>query len=135
MVKTGAIGAMTETIHVIYVEDEPSIAELLSNGLELFGIKVHPIYTSAEELLENMEDSTEFATADMFVFDIRLPGRTGLELAGELRANGEKRPFIVVSAWPHPSEELLDNLGAVFLPKPFSFPDVVQTIKELVPHK
>lgn len=118
-------------IQVVYVEDEPSIAKLLVSGLNLFGIEVHPIYASAEALLEQA-DGDAFVGADMFFFDIRLPKMTGIELAEALREKGEKRPFVLVSAWPKPPQEKLDQIQAHFLPKPFDFPDVIQKIQELV---
>lgn len=119
-----------QNIKIVYVEDEPSIAQLLVSGLGLFGIEVHPVFMSAEELLENT-DHPEFDQADLFFFDIRLPGMTGLDLAQELRARGEKRPFVLVSAWPAPKASTLAELEAHFLPKPFDFPDVVKTIQRL----
>ncbi|MCB9418415.1 MAG: response regulator [Ardenticatenaceae bacterium] len=119
-----------DTIRIVYVEDEPSIAQLLVSGLGLFGIHVDPIFMSAEELLENT-DRQEYQQADLLFFDIRLPKMTGLELANELRARGETRPLVMVSAWPPPTNLELANIQAVFLPKPFDFPDVIQTIQKL----
>lgn len=122
---------MKDKIKVVYVEDEPSIAQLLTSGLGLFGITVHPIFMSAEDLLAAI-DGDAFNTADILMFDIRLPKMTGVDLAGELRSRGENRPFVLVSAWPSPSKEKLAEIRADFLPKPFDFPDVVQTIQKLV---
>jgi CheY-like chemotaxis protein len=119
---------------LVYVEDEPNIAQLLVSGLGLFGITVHPVYMSAEALLENI-DQPGFEQADLFFFDIRLPRMTGLDLAKELRRRGEKRPFVLVSAWPAPSEADLSAIDARFLPKPFDFPDVIQTIQQLMQNK
>lgn len=118
-------------IKVVYVEDEPSIAQLLVSGLGLFGIEVHPVYANAEALLDNIENGS-YSEVDMFFFDIRLPKMTGLELAAVLRERGEKRPFVLVSAWPRPSAEKLTELQAEFLPKPFDFPDVIAAIRRLV---
>lgn len=118
-------------ITVVYVEDEPNIAQLLVSGLGLFGITVYPVYMSAEALLDSM-DKAELAKASLFFFDIRLPKMTGVELAEELRKRGERRPFILVSAWPAPPEEKLAELDARFLPKPFDFPDVIGAIRELL---
>ena len=118
-------------IHVVYVEDEPNIAQLLVSGLGLFGIVVHPVFMSAEALLEKI-DQREFQQADILFFDIRLPRMTGLELAQELRQRGETRPFVLVSAWPAPSEKELAAIQARFLPKPFDFPHVIRTIQDLV---
>ncbi len=119
-----------QQIKMTYVEDEPSIAQLLVSGLGLFGIIVRPVYMSAEELLAHI-DEPEFTAADIFFFDIRLPKMTGVELAAELRKRGETRPFVLVSAWPKPPDGTLSKLKAAFLPKPFDFPDVVETIQQL----
>ena len=120
-----------ERIKIIYVEDEPSIAQLLVSGLGLFGIDVHPVYSDAQMLLDNI-DQEHLSDAHMFFFDIRLPSMTGIELAAKLRAMGEKRPFVLVSAWPRPSSDELRAIDAAFLPKPFDFPDVVRTIQEII---
>ncbi len=122
---------MNKDVTVFYVEDEPSIARLLTSGLGLFGIHVLPVYWSAEAVLENVE-AAEFRQADVLIFDIRLPRMTGLELAAELRRRGERRPIVLVSAWPSPPEGELAALEATFLPKPFDFPDVVRTVRSLV---
>lgn len=119
------------TARIVYVEDEPSIAQLLVSGLSLFGIEVHPLYASSEELLNTATEET-FKHIDLFFFDIRLPKMTGLELAKELRKRGEKRPFVLVSAWPSPSSDELEAISATFLPKPFDFPDVIKTIQSLL---
>jgi FixJ family two-component response regulator len=86
---------------------------------------------SAEDLLAEVGGDA-FNNADILMFDIRLPKMTGVELAGELRRRGEKRPFVLVSAWPPPTKDKLKEIDALFLPKPFDFPDVVQTIQKLV---
>jgi len=122
---------MQENVKIAYVEDEPSIAQLLVSGLGLFGIEVRPVFMSAEDLLSKA-DGPELAEVDLFFFDIRLPKMTGLELANKLREHGEERPFVLVSAWPSPATEDLQKIGAEFLPKPFDFPDVVQTIQKLM---
>lgn len=120
-----------QNIRIVYVEDEPSIAQLLVSGLGLFGIHVDPIFMSAEELLDNL-DHPQYEQADLLFFDIRLPKMTGLDLARELRSRGETRPLVMVSAWPPPTNKELGKLQAVFLPKPFDFPDVIQTIQKLM---
>ncbi len=121
-----------EPIKVLYVEDEPSIAALLRDGLGLFGIKVHPIYPAPEPLLTRLTDK-EMLEADICFFDIRLPGMTGLELARRLRDNGDQRPFVIVSAYNQPDPQLLASLQARFMPKPFDFAGIVTLIQELVP--
>ena len=123
--------SLQEIVKIAYVEDEPSIAQLLVSGLGLFGIEVKPIFMNAEDMLKQA-DSEELEDIDLFFFDIRLPKMTGLELASKLRERGEERPFVLISAWPSPPPKELAKIGAVFLPKPFDFPDVIQTIQKLI---
>jgi len=120
-----------DKIKVLYVEDEPNIAELLRAGLSLFGMVVHPIYCSAEELLERTA-TPEFTAADIMFLDIRLPGLTGLELAKKLRALGDKRPIVIVSAYGRPDETTLNEIGATFQPKPFDFDKIVRIVQSLL---
>jgi two-component system response regulator MprA len=121
-------------INVLYVEDEPAIAELLRSGLDLFGIQVNPIYGNAEDAFDQITGSeNELINAcQMLVFDIRLPGMTGLELAARLRESGEDRPILIVSAYHPPPQSQLAELQAAFMPKPFDFSGIVQKIQELV---
>lgn len=124
---------MTEGIRVLYVEDEPAIAELLKSGLDLFGIDVSPIYGNAEDALEQiLSGKPPMSECHMLVFDIRLPGMTGLELAEELRKSGETRPILIVSAYQPPPRSQLEGLNAHFMPKPFDFAGIVNKIQELV---
>lgn len=123
----------TNGIKVLYVEDEPAIAELLRSGLSLFGIDVSPIYGSAEEAFNQiLSGQPPMAECQLLVFDIRLPGMTGLELAERLRSAGEQRPILIVSAYQPPARQQLESLGAHFMPKPFDFPGIVSKIQELL---
>lgn len=120
-------------IKVLYVEDEPAIAELLRSGLGLFGIQVHPIYGNAEDALDQILAGDPLANeCDMLIFDIRLPGMTGLELAAALRENNEVRPILIVSAYQPPPRKELEHLKAAFMPKPFDFAGIVGTIQQLL---
>jgi FixJ family two-component response regulator len=78
-----------EIVHVAYVEDEPSIAQLLVSGLGLFGIKVRPIYMSGEELLDHIDDEA-FEQVSIFFFDIRLPQMSGVDLAAPVARAGRE---------------------------------------------
>jgi CheY-like chemotaxis protein len=118
-------------IVVLYVEDEPSLTELLRTGLGLFGMIVSPVYCSAEELLGKL-NSRDYAAADILFLDIRLPGLTGLELSKKLRDQGEIRPIVIVSAYNRPEDSVLEEIRATFQPKPFDFPEIVQMVQSLV---
>jgi two-component system response regulator MprA len=120
-------------IKVLYVEDEPAIAELLRSGLDLFGIDVSPIYGNAEDALDKiLSGKPPMNDCKLLVFDIRLPGMTGMELAERLRSAGEQRPILIVSAYQPPQRTQLEKLDAHFMPKPFDFAGIVSKIQELV---
>jgi DNA-binding response OmpR family regulator len=120
-------------IKVLYVEDEPAIAELLRSGLDLFGIDVSPIYGNAEDAFNIiMSGQPPSSECQILIFDIRLPGMTGLELAERVRAAGESRPLLIVSAYQPPQRSQLETLDAHFMPKPFDFAGIVSKIQELV---
>ncbi len=120
-------------IKVLYVEDEPAIAELLKSGLDLFGIEVSPIYGNAEDAFKQItSNQAPMNLANVLVFDIRLPGMTGLELAERLRTAGEHRPILIVSAYQPPPRTQLETLKAHFMPKPFDFAAIVSKIQDLL---
>ena len=125
---------MSESIVVLYVEDEPAIAELLRSGLDLFGITVSPIYGNAEDAFRQIIENAEpvIKNCKMLIFDIRLPGMTGLELSAKLREAGETRPILIVSAYQPPPLAQLRELDAAFMPKPFDFAGIVSKIQEMV---
>jgi len=116
---------------VIYVDDDPKTAVLLRQALALTGIEVLAICASAEELLA-MKDTAMYEEAEAFVIDVRLPIMTGVELAGKLRAEGERRPILAVSAWPKEVGWGLAEMKVVYLQKPYEFEELERTIKRLV---
>ncbi len=123
---------MAKPVQVLYVEDEPTIANLLREALGLFGVKVDPLCGSAEALLARLDDPV-VRSAQILFFDIRLPGLTGLELARRLRASGEERPIVFLSAYQAPPDEELAALRARFLPKPFDLEKLVGMVHQLAP--
>ncbi|MGD1994632.1 MAG: response regulator [Anaerolineae bacterium] len=122
---------MARTIRAIYVEDEPSVRDVMVRLLELGGINVTSSYRSGEDLLQD-RDTIAYAEADVFIFDVRLPGMTGLELAARLREDGDPRPVVAVSAWPQPDQEDLTRADIEFVRKPFLFGELEEVIRRVV---
>lgn len=58
---------------------------------------------------------------DVIVLDLMLPGQSGLDVLGALRADDElaKTPVIVMSAWSHSDEAAVQAGADRFVPKPF----------------
>ena len=121
---------MQEPVRVIYIDDDTRMAGLLPRVLELAGIRVLTVCASAEALLA-MQDTAMYAEAEAFVTDVQLPGMTGVELARKLRAEGERRPILVVSAWSERVGWELAKMKVVYLQKPYEFEALENTIKSL----
>jgi DNA-binding response OmpR family regulator len=117
-------------VNAIYIEDEPDIAKLVQNGLGTLGIEV-TVFPHPEDLLA-ARDNAQVTEAELLIIDIRMPGMTGLELAQQLRAAGDRRPILLVSAYNPPSRSQLRELNATFHPKPFDFPVLLQICQRLI---
>ena len=120
---------MAELIRAICVDDNAHIRDLMAEALKLIEVDLIAAYASAEEFLEDKSTGV-YEDADLFIFDVRLPNMSGLELAAKLRAEGEKRPIVAVSAWDPPREKL-EACGVVFLRKPFALEELKDTLKTL----
>lgn len=122
---------MKRRLHVLFVEDISSIAQVMVVGLDFFGITVNPVFRTGEQFLERYNDP-DIANIDMFIFDIRLPKLSGVDIARRLREMGDTRPIALVSAWAPPTNEDLAALNVVYMSKPFNIRELAGRIRELV---
>ena len=122
---------MKRRVQVLFVEDISSIAQVLIVGLDFFGITVDPVFRTGEQFLSRYNDP-DVAQVDMFIFDIRLPKLSGVDIARRLREMGDARPIALVSAWAPPPHEDLDALNVVYMSKPFNIRELAGRIRELV---
>lgn len=102
--------------HVLIIEDDREIGELIGMYLEKEGI-TSSLYATAEEGLSALKSGSY----DLLVLDINLPGMDGFEALRELRKK-ENIPVIIVSA-RDADEDLILGLGLGaddFVTKPFS---------------
>jgi FixJ family two-component response regulator len=101
---------------VYVVDDDAAVRDSLSLMLGLAGYAT-ALYADAEAFLAAYRDDW----AGCVVADLRLPGKSGLELQAELRKRGARLPFIVMTAHGDvPSARTAFQAQAVdFLEKPF----------------
>jgi len=85
---------MVQTGSVLVVDDDSAMREMLVSLLEDHGFQARPA-ASAEEAVEKVRE-TEF---DAVVSDIRMPGKTGLDLLGELREIRPEMPVVLMTAF------------------------------------
>jgi CheY-like chemotaxis protein/HPt (histidine-containing phosphotransfer) domain-containing protein len=104
--------------HVLLVEDDPRMAEML--GVLLHEDQITLI--SAEDAPMALKRVRE-SHVDLILLDLGLPGMNGFELLRQLKASPETEsiPVIVLTAWNSTSDKLRGfELGAVdYLTKPF----------------
>jgi FixJ family two-component response regulator len=103
---------MSTRQQIVVVEDDPSVVRSLQRLLRAAAFHVMT-FSSAEKLLQS-----GFAG---FVFDIHLPGLSGIELQRRLIERGIVRPVIFITAHDEPGmREAAADSGAVdCLLKPF----------------
>ncbi|MFT4254780.1 MAG: CHASE3 domain-containing protein [Caulobacter sp.] len=89
------IEASNGAARILLCEDDPDIAEILSQALRETGARVHTVgdVASASAVLE-------VGGFDAFITDVRLPDGSGLDLLRRLRADATTRdiPALVISA-------------------------------------
>lgn len=79
--------------HVVVVEDEPFVQELLRDVLEPEGFSVVAVSHPDALHIDPADD------VDLILIDLMLPTRSGVKLAGQLRANGfAHTPIVAISA-------------------------------------
>src|SRR5271154_3645409 len=78
---------------VLLVEDEPGIVDFVRRGLETTGFAVEVAFDGLKG--EQLALSESF---DAIVLDVMLPGRSGLDILGALRAVKSTVPVIVLTA-------------------------------------
>jgi two-component system response regulator AtoC len=79
---------------VLVVDDDDAMREMLVGLLEAEGLATHTAAT-ADEALERVAEHE----VDLILSDVRMPGRTGVELVGELRNTRPGTPVILMTAF------------------------------------
>jgi DNA-binding response OmpR family regulator len=104
----------SDPIHVFLVEDDQSLASLVSDYLTLQGFKV-----SIEERGDVANERILAAQPNIVILDIMLPGKNGLDICRELRAVSTI-PIIMLTARSDDIDQIVGlEVGADdYIPKP-----------------
>lgn len=105
-----------QRLTVYIVDDDASVRDSLALMLGLSGYRT-ALYADAEAFLAVWQQEW----SGCVVADLRLPGRSGVELQDELRRRGSRLPFIIITAHGDvPTARAAFQAAAVdFLEKPF----------------
>ena len=116
-------------MRVLVVEDEAKLAGLLRQGLRRRGMGVD-VATTGEEALTRAT-ATDY---DVILLDVMLPGHDGFEVCRRLRAAEVWSPTLMLTALDEVKDRVrgLDSGADDYLPKPFSFDELLARIRALL---
>ena len=113
---------------LLLVEDDPSIREIATLGLEQAGFRVTATGDGRDALLRFRQ-----SPFDLVVLDIMLPSLDGLEVCREIRRESQS-PIVMLSARAELHDVVVGlELGADdYVTKPFELPELVARIKAVL---
>jgi DNA-binding response OmpR family regulator len=117
------------TLKVLYVEDEPFLSHIVSDGLKSSGYTVQVV---ADGNL--VMDAYAALQPDICILDIMLPSKDGYTLAQELKAIDPNLPIIFLSAKVL-TEDVVKGFksgGNDYLKKPFSMEELLVRLEALL---
>ena len=122
---------MAKPTHVLVVEDEAALADLLKYNLEKEGYRVS-VANDGEEALVVAEESAP----DLVVLDWMLPKAPGIEVCRRLRARQDTRntPIVMLTARTEESDRIrgLDVGADDYLTKPFSMNELLARLRAVM---
>ena len=121
---------METTDHVLIVDDDRGIRELLATYLEKNGMRVSLAANGRQ-----MRAVLEQGAPDLIVLDLMLPGEDGLVLCRELRAGKFRAvPVLMLTARNEEADRIVGlEMGADdYLPKPFAVRELLARIRSVL---
>lgn len=108
--------AVNNLIHILVVDDEKELADVLELYLANDGYTVHKCYTGAEAL-----DCIEHTNLDLALLDVMLPGADGFQLCKKVREKSYC-PIIMLTARTGDGDKIMGlTIGADdYITKPFN---------------
>ena len=122
----------TKPLNVWLVDDDSSIRWVLERALKQGGM-VPTAFEQADSVLSALRRSRP----DVLMTDIRMPGRSGLELLSEIRTSQPELPVIIMTAHSDLDSAVAAYQGGAFeyLPKPFDIDQAVDLVRRAANQK
>ena len=117
--------------HILIVEDEPSLSELLAYNFDSAGFKAS-IVSEGDEALPTILDELP----DLIILDWMLPNLSGIEICRQIRQHPDikKTPIIMLTAKGEEAERIrgLETGADDYVIKPFSPSELIARIKAVL---
>jgi len=113
-------------MRILVIEDDPTVGTFVKRGLEEQGGQVDLI-TSGDE----GQRQAEAGSYDVIVLDMRLPGKSGMEVLRDLRGRGFEKPVLVLTA-QDAVDAKVDALRAGaddYVTKPFALEELLARVE------
>jgi DNA-binding response OmpR family regulator len=116
------------SMRVLVVEDEKKTASFVCKALQAESFAVDVFHNGDDALA-----AASITPFDAVVLDIMLPGRDGLSVLRQLRAQKNTTPVLLLSARGEVNERVegLDAGADDYLPKPFELAELVARVRAL----
>jgi two-component system OmpR family response regulator len=115
-------------MRILVIEDDPTVGQYVKRGLEE--------HRWAVDLMTDGEEGERRASSeayDLIILDMRLPGKSGLDVLQSLRAKGFERPVLVLTAQDAVDAKVTTlRAGADdYVTKPFAFEELLARVEAL----
>lgn len=119
---------MNKAQHILLVDDDPNISEILEFNLKSEGFEVKSV-ASAEDALK-----LPLGEFQLILLDIMMGGMSGLKMAEKLRERDIQTPIIFLTAKDTENDMLTGfSVGADdYIPKPFSVKEVIARVRAVL---
>jgi len=123
---------MTKTDMVWVIDDDQSIRWVLEKAFQKAGMLVKS-FDAATTVL----DALRRGQPDVILCDIRMPGKTGLQLLEAIGHDAPELPVIIMTAHSDLESAVAAYRGGAFeyLPKPFDVDDAVRLARRAIEHR
>jgi two-component system, OmpR family, response regulator len=120
--------AVTDTQHILIVDDEPYITDVVAAALRFEGFTSEQAGTAAEAL-----DKARHGDFDLVVLDVMLPDTSGFEVCRRLQEENILTPVLFLTARDTTADKVTGLArGDDYLTKPFSIDELVARIRAVL---
>lgn len=122
---------MSHTENVWIVDDDRSIRWVLEKALQQANMQ-----TQTFDNVDAVLNALEYSKPNVIISDIRMPGSSGFDLLGHIKANYSDIPVIIITAHSDLDSAVASYQSGAFeyLPKPFDVDEAISLVKRAYIH-